>query len=120
VKLESRFSKTPNDAPVLSSLAIALAGSGQTDRAITMANRAAQLAPVSADALDGPFHVRTLAMVYTMVGRPDQAIETLDYLLSVPSNISVKALSVMPEFAPLRGHPRFQELLKKYEQDHGA
>jgi len=120
VKLESKLSTTPNSAPLLSSLAYALAGSGQTDRAIATAKRAVELAPISADALDGPTYFRMLAMVYALTGKQDQAIEALDYLLSIPSNISVKSLALMPEFTSLHENPRFQALLKKYEQQHGT
>jgi len=59
-------------------------------------------------------------MVYAQVGQQDKAIEQLAYLLTIPSNMSVNALNLMPEFAPLRDNPRFQELLRKHEQAHGT
>ncbi|PWB74349.1 hypothetical protein C3F09_04085 [candidate division GN15 bacterium] len=120
VQLEKRLSQTPNSAPLLSSMAYVLVGLGQFDRAIAMAKRSVDLLPITTDALDGPDLVRTLAMVYALAGQQDKAIETLDYLLSIPSPMSAKALAVMPEFTSLRNNPKFQQLLIKYGQNHGA
>jgi len=120
VRLERLLSSAPNSAPLLSSLANVYAGLGQVDKAVSTAQRATGLVPVSADALEGPIYVRALAMVYAQVGQQDKAIEQLAYLLTIPSNMSVNALNLMPEFAPLRDNPRFQELLRKHEQAHGT
>lgn len=119
VRLESLLLATPNSAPLLSSLGNVYAELGQSDKAIKMARHATELDPVSADALDGPNYVRNLATVYVLMGQQDQAIELFDYLLTIPSNLSVNALKLIPECAPLRDNPRFQALLKKYEQEHG-
>ena len=120
VRLEQKISATPDIAPLLSSLANVYVGLGQIEKAVSMARRAAELDPISDDALDGPNYVRTLAMVYAQTGQPDQAIDLLDHLLSIPSNLTVNTLKLMPEFAPLRDNPRFQELLRRYEQEHGT
>jgi tetratricopeptide (TPR) repeat protein len=117
--LESALSAASNSAPPLSSLATVYAGLGQIDKAVSMARRATELVPVSADALEGPIYVRALAMVYAQVGQQDQAIELAAYLLTIPSNVSVNALRLMPEFTPLHDNPRFQALLKEYEKEHG-
>ncbi len=116
-RLEPLLSAGSNAAPVLSSMAKVYAGLGQSDKAVAMARRAVETLPVSTDALDGPKHVRTLAMVYSMVGQFDKAIDQLAYLLTIPSNVSVNALRLSPEFVSLRDIPRFQELLRKYKQD---
>ena len=120
VRLERALLATPNSAPRLSSLANVCAGLGQVDKAVSMARRATELEPVSADALDGPKYVRALAMVYAQVGQQDKAVELVAYLLTIPSNVSANAFKLTPEFAPLRDNPRFQELLRRYEQEHGT
>jgi serine/threonine protein kinase/tetratricopeptide (TPR) repeat protein len=120
VRLESALPAASNSASLLSSLATVYAGLGQIDKAVSMARRATELVPVSADALDGPIYVRALAMVYAQVGQQDQAIELAAYLLTIPSNASINALRLVPEFASLRDNPRFQELLKRYEREHGT
>jgi hypothetical protein len=48
-------------------------------------------------------------------GDYDAAIDELDYLLSIPSSVSVPQLQLHPMWDPLRDHPRFQALLAKYE-----
>jgi len=120
VRLESKLSTAPNSAPLLSSLANVYAGLGQSDKAIQMARRATELNPVSADALNGPDYVRVLAIAYAQGGEQDQAIELSAYLLTIPSNLSANLLKLSPELASLRGNPRFQALLKKYEKEHGT
>jgi serine/threonine-protein kinase len=50
-----------------------------------------------------------------MVGEYDAAIGQLELLLSIPSEISIPLLRVDPLWDPLRDHPRFQELLERYE-----
>jgi hypothetical protein len=50
-----------------------------------------------------------------MVDEYDAAIDLLDYLLSIPSWVSVPQLRLHPMWDPLRDHPRFQALLERYE-----
>ena len=55
-----------------------------------------------------------LAEVYEMAGDHDAAIDQLEYLLSIPSGVSVPQLELDPIWGPLRDHPRFVELLERY------
>ena len=91
-----------------------LAWLGEKDAAIAEAKRATELLPESADAFDGPEITEALAEVYAIVGEQDNAIDLLDGLLSRPSPITVALLKIIPLWDPLRGNPRFIELLKKY------
>jgi hypothetical protein len=52
-----------------------------------------------------------------ILGEYDIAINKLEYLLSIPSYISVPLLRLDPRLDPLRKHPEFQRLLEKYSQD---
>ena len=67
------------------------------------------------DAFSGTDFVGVLAEIYAVVGEYDLAIDELEYLLSIPSWVSVAYLRNWPDFAPLRDHPRFLEILEKYE-----
>ena len=58
--------------------------------------------------------LESLALLYTVVGEHDAAIDQLEYLLTIPSLISVPRLKFQPVWEPLRQHPRFKELLAKY------
>ena len=55
-----------------------------------------------------------MAYIYTLSGQPDNAIDELDYLLSIESQYSANYLRVTPIFDRLRDNPRFQALLEKY------
>jgi hypothetical protein len=56
-------------------------------------------------------------MIYVMVGEYDKAINQLEYLLSIPSELTVKLLKIDPVWKPLHSHPRFQKLVRKYSQE---
>lgn len=108
-------SAAPNDAARHAKLARAMARLGEKDAAIAEAKRATELLPESADAFEGPKITAALAEVYALTGESAKAIELLDGLLSRPSGVTVASLRVDPAMDRLRGDPKFQELLQKYE-----
>jgi serine/threonine-protein kinase len=86
-------------------------GLGRKAEAIREAKHAVALLPVSKDALYGVFPLSSLAIVYTIVGEHEAAIEKLEYLLSIPSGTTVWTLRLNPIWDPLRAHPRFKKLV---------
>lgn len=112
--LEKEIAKSPRDARMRSALGMALACVGRKDEAVREARQAADISPVSSDAMDGPFFLESLARVYVMVGDYDAAIDLLDRLLAMPAGGSVTFLKLDPVYAPLRKLPRFQKLVEKY------
>ncbi len=112
--LERELDARPDDDRIHSALGIAYAGLGRKDEAIREGKRGVELYPVSKDAMIGPFRVADLAEIYTMVGEYDAALDEIEYLLSIPSEMSVPLLRLDPIWDPLRDHPRFQDLLEKY------
>jgi len=100
---------------IAADLAVAYAGLGRAEEAARVARRAVGLYPVSVDAVRGVDLIAGLAEVYAMVGEYDAAIEQLEYLLSVPSRISVPLLRVDPLWDHLRDHPGFDALLEEHE-----
>ncbi|MCH8146343.1 MAG: tetratricopeptide repeat protein [Gemmatimonadetes bacterium] len=106
----------PDDHRMHTSLGIALAGLGRSDDALHHGKRAVELNPVSKDAFDGPFYEQNLAIIYTLLGDQEEALDKIDYLLSIPSFwMSVGALRINPVWDPLRENPRFQALIEKYD-----
>ncbi len=103
-------------ASVRRRLGLAYAALGHKESAIREATKAAELMPVSWDALEGMVGIIRLAETYVMVGEYDAVIDQLDYLLSIPSFISVPLLRIDPLYDPLRDHPRFQTLLDRYDK----
>jgi hypothetical protein len=71
-----------------------------------------ELLPVSKDAMTGPFRVEDLARIYVMVGEFDAAIDQIEFLLSVPGEISIPLLRLDPAWNPLRNHSRFKKLVE--------
>ena len=112
--LETEVKKWPNDPRLHSSLGIVYAALGRTDEAIREGKRAVELLPVSKDAFYGLSYAFDLAHIYTSAGEYDAAVDQIEYLLSIPSWVSVPWLQIDPRWDPLRDHPRFQALLDKY------
>jgi len=112
--LEKKVSEFPDDPRYHSALGIAYAGIEQKAGAIKEGKRGVELLPMSVDALYGVQPVIDLAVIFTMVGEPDLALDQLEYLLTVPSWISTSWLDWDISFAPLKTHPRYQALISKY------
>jgi TolB-like protein len=110
-RLEHELTIRPDDARVHSSLGIVHAALGNKEEAIHEAKRAMAITPVSRDALRGVRHVDHLAWVYSRVGERDKAVETLEYLLSIPALSSPALLRIGQRWEPLRDHPGFQRLV---------
>jgi len=111
--LETRVKRRSREARYHSSLGIAYAGLGRKEDAVREGKEAVNLLPVTNDAWRGPYRVEDLAAIYAMVGEHDAAVEQLEYLLSIPSHISVPLLRLDPKWNVLRDNPRFQRLLKR-------
>ncbi len=66
---------------------------------------------MSRDAFIGPQFVEHLAAIHVMVGDYEAALDRLEYLLSIPSELSVPLLALDPKWDPLRRLPRFKALI---------
>jgi hypothetical protein len=51
-----------------------------------------------------------------MIGEFDLAVERIEFLLSLPGELSVPLLRRDPIWAPLHNHPRFKRLLEAENQ----
>ena len=112
--LEKKVAEVPADPRYHSALGIVYAGLGKKEEAIKEGLKAVALLPVSKDAVYGIAHVQDLAIIYTMLGESDLALDQLDQLLSMPSWITPVWLEWDIRFSPLKNHPRYKELLAKY------
>jgi serine/threonine protein kinase len=115
VTIEKRLEEKSDSYTDLANLGAAYAGLGLKEAAVREGKLAVTLCPISKDALDGADYLINLVGIYIQVGEYDAAIDQLDYLLSIPSELSVYRLSYDPIYDPLRDHPRFQALIKKYD-----
>jgi tetratricopeptide (TPR) repeat protein len=111
--LEAKIRQQPDDARFHSALGIAYAGLGRKQDAIREGRLAVELLPVNKDALRGVYRAKDLAQIYVMVGEFDLAIDQIEFLLSIPGELSIPLLRLDPVWAPLREHPRFKKLLQE-------
>jgi tetratricopeptide (TPR) repeat protein len=109
--LEQRLAVKPEHARTLAVLAQVDAGLGRKDLAIQQAKHAVDLMPVSKDIYDGVLVLEGLAQVYTWINEPDRAIELLQKLVTMPGYTNYARLKLHPMWDPLRGDPRFQEII---------
>jgi TolB-like protein/class 3 adenylate cyclase/predicted Zn-dependent protease len=115
VSLQQKLKKVPNDSRIYSSLGMSLALAGQKEEALKAGEKAVELLPVSKDAWRGHLRQIDLAIIYSQVGEPVKAIQKLDYLLSLPGEISLASVKADRNFDSLRNLPAYAALLKKYE-----
>jgi serine/threonine-protein kinase len=118
ILLEKELKEQPDDPRAHSYLGIAYAGLDRKEEAIREGKLAVELHPVSKDAYEGTDNVYFLAQIYVMVGEYKEALDQIEYLLSIPFyNLSVPFLRLDPMWDPLREHPRYKRLLEEYSQD---
>lgn len=104
---------SPGNANFRQWLAVNLAYLGREADAIREARLAGDL--TAKDAFEGPESQQALAVVYTIIDRPDEAIDILERLLKLNYSEAITAndLKLTPIWDPLRDHPRFQKLIKE-------
>jgi serine/threonine-protein kinase len=95
-------------------LGFAYAKLGRAGDGVRHGEAGAEGLPVSKDAVLGPFLSAMLAMIYAEVGEYEKATDRLEYLLTIPGDLSVNLLRLDPAWDPLRDYPRFQRLLDEY------
>jgi serine/threonine protein kinase len=109
--LNQKVQRSPEDASLLSQLAVVDALLNEKAAAIAEGKRAVEILPVSKDAVSGPSVLINLAVVYAWTGEINLAFQTLDSVTKIPAGISYGDLKLEPYFDPLRNDPRFDKLL---------
>ena len=90
---------------------LALAYLGRHAEAVREGERAVALAHVSQHAPADPYVQQLLARIYLRAGKTERALDLVEGLLQIPSDISPGRLRIDPDFAPLKDHPRFRKLV---------
>jgi serine/threonine protein kinase len=99
-------------AQLMALQALALAYFGREQEAVERGLQAVKAAGLAAaPAWQLTYIEFLLARVYLLMGQPEGALDQLEHLLKTPSMITPGWLKIDPNFAPLRGNPRFERLV---------
>lgn len=116
IMLERKITEQPEDARYHSALGIAYAGLGRKEDAFLEGKQGVKLLPLGQEAWRGAYRLRDLALIETMVGDYDAAIDNLETLLSSPTDLSATFVRMNPVWSRLRGQPRFQKLVAERKE----
>jgi TolB-like protein/Tfp pilus assembly protein PilF len=101
----------PNFGPPWCVLGLIDAALGRKEEALREGRHAVELLPVEKDAIRGPAMIKYLAMIAAWVGDKDLACQQLARIIHPPSPLSYGQLKLLPFWDPLRGDPRFEEIV---------
>src|SRR5262245_10080314 len=112
---EQVVQKQKDYAPALCLLGLIDAALGNKQAALEEGRRATELLPVSKDAANGPTVTAYSAMIAAWAGDKDLAIEQLTSVVQpgtfAPSCTLYGMLKTFPFWDPLRGDPRFEQIV---------
>jgi serine/threonine-protein kinase len=111
VEQEKVVQAEPGYGPAICVLGLIDAGLGRKEEAIREGRRAIELLPVEKDLPEGMDMIKYLAMIAAWVGQKDLACEQLGLALSGPSGLTYGELKLLPYWDPLRGDPRFEQIV---------
>jgi TolB-like protein/cytochrome c-type biogenesis protein CcmH/NrfG len=109
-QLNQKVQQSPENANLLSLLAVVDALLGKKQAAVSEAKHAIEITATSKNAIEDPQAVLNLAVVYAWTDEFDLAFETLTSLTKT-RDIKYGQLKLDPYWDPLRKDPRFEKLL---------
>ncbi|MEA1885643.1 MAG: hypothetical protein U9N72_00315 [Bacteroidota bacterium] len=72
--------------------------------------------PIEKDATYGITYLGDLAIIYTMTGEYDLALDKIEQLFNIPSWFSPNWVDMDIRLAPLKSLPRYQKLVTEYSE----
>ncbi len=101
----------PNYGPPLCALGLIDAALGHKEEALREGRRAVELLPVEKDSINGQLMITYLAMIAAWAGDKNLACDQLAIAVRPPSIVSYGQLKLLPFWDPLRGDPRFEQIV---------
>jgi serine/threonine-protein kinase len=101
----------PEYAPAICTLGLIDAALGRKEEALREGRRAVELLPVAKDAINGVHMIEYLAIIAAWTGEKDLAFEQLTIAARLPSRVNYGHLKLHPFWDPLRGDPRFDQIV---------
>ena len=113
ILLEELIIESPENALHHSFLGLVYAGLGNKAEAIRFGKKAIDLHPIHSDPYSsGEEILLDFAVIEITLGEFEEAINHIETLLSIPSQVTMWRLKLDPKYNPLRTHPRFQKILE--------
>jgi TolB-like protein/class 3 adenylate cyclase/Flp pilus assembly protein TadD len=101
----------PDYGPAICALGLIDAALGRKEEALREGRRAVELVPVTKDAINGVHMIEYLAIIAAWTGEKDLAFEQLAIAARLPSRVNYGQLKLHPFWDPLRGDPRFDQIV---------
>jgi hypothetical protein len=108
---EKVLAEQPNYGPALCVLGLIDAALGRKEEALREGRQAVELLPVAKDAINGVHMIEYFAITAAWAGEKDLAFEQLTTATRLPSRVSYGQLKLHPFWDPLRGDPRFDQIV---------
>jgi len=114
--LEEKLVDLPDDYRLHTALGKVYAGLGLKEKAIEKVEHAAELLPISKDAMHGPTVLANLVEVYISTGEIDKALESIEILFETVNPTSPASFYIDPVLIQITEHPGFKELERKFKR----
>jgi TolB-like protein len=111
IDLKERIKEFPDDDRFYASLGWCHAFIGEYKEAIACGKKAVELKPVKLDAMQGANRENDLMGIFNWTENYDLALDIMEYLLSVPSDLHTGEIMINPLYDKLRDLPRFKEII---------
>ena len=113
-EMENEVLERPEEGGAHGMLGMVYAALGRRDDAVREGKRAMELH--AHDLILGTDREWELTRSYILLGEYETALDHIEHLLSIPSDISVTYLEITPTVDPLRDHPRFKKIISRNDK----